>query len=75
MPYLREADESHLDRDSAGQRLVYGDKHLICENDAYVIRENEAEDIIERIEIPHNEAGIDTEDRILLLKSVIARMK
>ena len=71
MPFLRAADESHLDRDSAGQRLVYGDKHIICENGSYVIRANESDEIIETITIQQDENGIDTEDRILKLKEII----
>ena len=62
MPFLRAADESHLDRDSAGQRLVYGDKHIICENGSYVIRANESDEIIETIPIQQDSDGIDTED-------------
>ncbi len=71
MPFLRAADESHLDRDSAGQRLVYGDKHIICENGSYVIRTNESDEIIETIPIQQDADGIDTEDRILKLKDII----
>ena len=71
MPFLRAADESHLDRDSAGQRLVYGDKHIICENGSYVIRANESDEIIETIPIQQDSDGIDTEDRILKLKDII----
>ena len=30
MPFLKEADPDHLSRDSMGQRLVYGDEHIVC---------------------------------------------
>ena len=71
MPYLREADEPHLSRDSMGQRLVYGDRHIICQNSEYLLRDNETEKVIETFPIPQNKDGIDTKDRILLLKRII----
>ncbi len=74
MPYLKEADEARLDKDSLGQRLVYGDRHIICENDAFVLRDNETKEEIERIAIDQNENGIDTVDRILLLKNFITQL-
>ena len=73
MPYLKEADESHLSRDSMVQRLVYGDRHIICKNSEYLLRDNETEEVIESIPIRQNEKGIDTEDRILLLKRYISK--
>ena len=74
MPYLKEADEARLDKDSLGQQLVYGDRHIICENDAFVLRMNETKEEIERIAISQNEDGIDTVDRILLLKNYVAQL-
>ena len=68
MPYLREADEPNL---SMEQRLVYGDRHIICENSKYLLRDNETKQTIKSIQIPQNEDGIDTQDRILLLKNYI----
>lgn len=75
MPYLKEADEPHLSRDSMGQRLVYGDRHIICDNSAYVLRENKTEEIVEIVPIRQNGNGIDTEDRILVLKRYIENMR
>lgn len=72
MPYLKEADDSHLSRDSLGQRLVYGDQHVVCSNAAYLLRENATETVIRTFPIPQNEDGIDTEDRILLLKKLLS---
>lgn len=72
MPYLKEADEAHLDKDSMGRRLVYGDRHIVCENAAYLIRDNETGEVLERIEIKQNESGVDMEDRIVLLKKYLA---
>ena len=74
MPYLKEADEAKLDKDSQGQRLVYGDRHIICKNDAFVLRKNETKEEIERIPIDQNEDGIDIVDRILLLKHFVAQL-
>lgn len=74
MPYLKEADEPHLSRDSMGQRLVYGNKHIICNNNSYALRENETEEIIEIIPIKQDKNGIDIEDRILVLKQYIERL-
>lgn len=71
MPYLKEADESHLSRDSMGQRLVYGDRHIICRNSEYLLRDNETEEVIKSFPIPQNEDGVDVEDRILLLKRIV----
>jgi len=73
MPYLKEADESHLSKDSLGQRLVYGDQHIICQNSAFALRNNDGEEVIEIIPIKQDENGIDTEDRIVLLKQYIKR--
>ena len=74
MPYLKEADETHLSKDSMGQRLVYGNRHIICDNGAYLLRDNETEEVIERIPIEQNGDGIDTVDRILILRQYLASM-
>ena len=74
MPYLKEADEAHLSRDSMGQRLVYGDRHIVCQNSAFALRDNETEEVIETMPIQQNEDGIDTENRILVLKRFIAKV-
>lgn len=73
MPFLKIADEAHLSRDNLGQRLIYGDQHIICTNNSYLLRKNEGEEVVTTIQIPQNEDGIDTEDRILLLKTYIAK--
>ncbi len=75
MPFLRAADEIHLDKDSAGQRLVFGDKHIICENSTFVIRTNDPVEILDTILIQQDENGVDMEDRITKLKAVILRMQ
>ena len=72
LPYLKIADEKHLDRDSMGQRLVYENAYIECENAAYVIKKNITGEELERISINQNEAGFDTEDRIKKLKDYLA---
>lgn len=75
MPYLKEADDAHLSKDSLGQRLVYDDRHIICKNDAFVLRYNAGEEIIETVPVKQDENGTDQEDRIVLLKRFIGRLK
>lgn len=73
-PYLKEADDEHLSRDFLGQRLVYGDQHIICTNNAYVLRDNETEEVRETIPIKQNEEGVDIEDRVIVLKKFIEKL-
>ena len=72
-PYLKEADPDgkHLDKDSYGARLVFGDKHIISQNSAFVVRDNTTEEVLDTIDIRQDECGIDTEDRIVKLKDFI----
>ena len=74
MPYLKEADVQHLSRDSMGQRLVYGERHIICQNSAFELRDNETEEILETMPIQQNEDGIDVENRIEVLKRFIDKV-
>ena len=74
MPYLKEADEAHLSRDSMGQRLVYGDRHIICENSSFLLRDTATEEVIEVVIIPQTEDGTDTADRVEILKKFISRL-
>lgn len=70
-PYLKVASESHLSKDDMGQRLIFGDEHIICTNSSYLRRRNDDESIIDIIKISQNDNGIDTEDRITVLKNYI----
>lgn len=74
MPYLKEADDAHLSKDSLGQRLVYSDVYIVCENDSYVIHSLTDDSIVNTLAITQNEDGIDTEDRIVKLKAYIANI-
>lgn len=72
MPYLKIADNEHLSRDDLGQRLTYSDTYIVCENAAYVVKSNADDSIVDTVTINQNENGIDTEDRILTLKTYLA---
>lgn len=72
IPYLKEADDTHLSRDSMGQQLDYPDKYIKCENNAYLVYEKESNKLIEKIEISQNNEGVDTEDRIIKLKRYLS---
>lgn len=75
MPYLKEADDDHLSRDEMGQYLVYDDVYIVCENNSYDVYRNDDDSLTDTVTISQNEAGIDTEDRIIKLKKYIANMK
>ena len=74
-PYLKAADPDgkHLDKDAYGERLVFGDVHIISRNSVFIIRHNETEEVLETIDICQDEEGIDTEDRIIKLKDYIQK--
>ena len=71
LPFLKIASDSHLSRDDMGQRLVFGDEYIICTNNSFLRRKNEDDEIVDIVTIAQNEDGIDTEDRIILLKAYI----
>lgn len=66
MPYLKVADEMHLSTDYMGQRLIYADRYIECENAKYVLKDSE-DNLIEEVPISQNGKKIDTEDRIIRL--------
>ena len=68
VPYLKEADPDHLSKDDYGKKLVYSNCSVKCENSAFVINDRETGKEIDHINIAQNEKGIDTEDRIELLR-------
>ena len=72
MSFLKAADDAHLSRDDMGQRLIFGDEHIICTNTSYLRRKNIGDTVVETISISQNSNGIDTEDRVLKLKNYIA---
>ena len=58
-----------------GQYLVYDDVYIVCENNSYGVYRNDDDSLTDTVTISQNEAGIDTEDRIIKLKKYIANMK
>ena len=72
-PYLKEADPDgrHLDKESYGARLVFGDQYIISQNSAFIVRDRLTGKDLETIDIHQDESGVDTEDRILKLKAYI----
>jgi hypothetical protein len=70
-PYLKVACESRLSKDDMGRRLIFGDEHIVCANNSYLRRKNENNEIVETISIAQNDEGIDTENRITVLKNYI----
>ena len=66
MPYLKVADEMHLSTDDMGQRLIYADRYIKCENTKYILKDSE-DNLIEEVPISQNDKKIDTEDRIIRL--------
>lgn len=71
-PALKAASDSHLSKEHYGDRLIFGDEYITCTKDSYVRRKSDdpnSEPII--IKIKQNAKGIDTEDRISLLKGDI----
>lgn len=71
MPFLKAASEDHLSRDDYGQRLIFGEENIICTNNAFLRRKNEDGSVVDTIPIHQNDDGIDTEDRVLVLKNYI----
>lgn len=64
-PFLKAVDKKNLSKDDYGQRVIVGDRYLICENSAYVVKSSETNMEVERINIDQNDEGIDTENRII----------
>ncbi|WP_410687533.1 GmrSD restriction endonuclease domain-containing protein [Avibacterium paragallinarum] len=74
-PYLKAASEAHLSSDG-GQSLILNDKYIICNNNSYEIKENDSDTLVDTLTIPQDNNGIDTKDRIILLKDYIeSKMK
>lgn len=71
VPFLKAASEDHLSRDDYGQRLIFGDEYIVCANDAFLRKKSEDDSIVDTITIPQTDEGIDTEDRVLVLKNYI----
>ena len=69
-PFLKAVDDKRISREHCGQRIIFDDRYLKCENDSYVVRLTATNSEIWRLMISQNEVHIDTEDRIEKLKAV-----
>lgn len=74
MPFLKAADESHLSREHCGQRLIYSDRYIECDNSSYEVKSIEDGKVLEIVKVCQNNNGIDTEDRIIKLREYIKTM-
>ncbi len=74
-PFLRIVDEEHLSADDCGRRIEYGDVYIKCCNDSYEVRSNANDDIVDRISISQDADGVDTENRVDVLRRYVANMK
>ena len=70
-PFLKAVYEKKLSKDHYGQRAIDGDNYIVCANSAYVVKNNATNVEVDRIVIPQNDKGIDTEDRIKKLQLVL----
>ena len=65
-PFLKEIDNSRLNRDSYGESLVYGDQYVVqCVNDGYVIKSIVSYEVLSKIEVLQNTSNVDIEDRVM----------
>ena len=74
-PFLKLIDDDYLSRDYCGQYIILENVYIECGNDAFLIKDNESEEELERIKIEQNESGIDTENRIEKLKKCYDSIK
>jgi len=74
-PFLKAVDETKLSKDDYGQRIINGDNYIVCENAAYVVKNNVTDAEVERIAIAQNDQGFDTEDRIKKLLKFLKSSK
>lgn len=70
-PFLKSVYEEKLSKDHSGQRAIDGDNYIVCMNSAYVVRNTDTDMEVERISIAQDENGIDKENRIKKLESMI----
>lgn len=67
-PFLKAIEfDNNLSREDWGMRLDFGKYYVVCENDAYVVK-NSLTDVEERRLTINQRDGIDTEDRIKKFK-------
>lgn len=60
-------------KDGDRYELIDGQqRYVVCENASYLVKNVADDSIITTIEVPQNEKGIDTEDRVQTLKTQLA---
>lgn len=65
-PFLKEIDNSRLNRDSYGENLVYGDQYVVqCVNEGYVIKSIVSYEVLSKIKVLQNASNVDIEDRVM----------
>ena len=74
-PFLKLVDDKRLSRDYCGQYIILENVYIECANDAYLIKDNETEEEVNRITILQNSDGVDIENRIEKLISVYPTIK
>lgn len=68
-PFLKAIDDKNkISRESFGQRIEFEKYFIECENNAYVVKEIETGETVDRLTI-NQDNGVDTEDRILKFKN------
>ncbi len=70
-PFLKVVYKGKLSKDYKGQRAFDGEKYITCKNSAYIVNNTATDMEVEIINISQNDKGIDTEDRIKKLQSVL----
>lgn len=74
-PFLKLIDDDHLSKAYWGQYIIFENVYIECSNDAYLVKDKESKEELERIKIEQNESGIDTENRIEKLKKCYDSIK
>jgi len=72
-PFLKAVYNNKISKDHYGERAIYGDNYVICTNSAYVVKNMITNVEVERIEIAQNDEGIDIEDRIKKMQSILEK--
>lgn len=72
-PFLKAVYKNKLSKDHYGERAIDGDNYILCENSTYVVKNNTTNVKVERVIITQNNNGIDTEDRIKKLQSILEK--
>ena len=67
----RIVDNEHLSREDMGQKLLYDDRYIVCENASYMVKNIVDDSIIATVAISQDENGIDKEDCVQKLKNYL----